>query len=200
MIAVIDYDAGNLKSVEKALLFLGEDAKITSDAEEILAADKIILPGVGAFGDAMEKLNTSGLSETIREAVRRKIPLLGICLGLQLLFEGSEESPGVSGLSILKGKVQRIPDKEGFKVPHIGWNSLSIKPDSRLFQGIPQDSYVYFVHSYYLAAEEPIVAATTDYVVDIHAAVEKEQVFACQFHPEKSGEIGLKLLKNFARM
>jgi len=200
MIAIIDYDAGNLKSVEKALLFLGEEAKITSDAEEILSADKIILPGVGAFGDAMEKLNSRGLSEVIREAVKRKIPLLGICLGLQLLFEASEESPGVEGLSVLKGKIKRIPDKEGFKVPHIGWNSLKINPDSRLFAGIPEDSYVYFVHSYYLAAEEPIVAAQTDYVVDIHAAVEKEQVFACQFHPEKSGDIGLKLLKNFATM
>lgn len=200
MIAIIDYDAGNLKSVEKALQFLGEDAKVTSDAEEILAADKIILPGVGAFGDAMDKLNKSGLSEVIREAVRREIPLLGICLGLQLLFEGSEETPGVSGLSILKGKVRRIPDKEGYKVPHIGWNSLTINPESRLFHGIEQDSYVYFVHSYYLTAEEPIVAATTDYVVDVHAAVEKGQVFACQFHPEKSGEIGLKLLKNFAEL
>ena len=200
MIAIIDYDAGNLKSVEKALLFLGEEAKITSNAEEILSADKIILPGVGAFGDAMEKLNSSGLSEVIREAVKRKIPLLGICLGLQLLFEASEESPGVEGLSVLKGKIKRIPDKEEFKVPHIGWNSLKINPESRLFAGIPEDSYVYFVHSYYLAAEEPIVAAQTDYVADIHAAVEKEQVFACQFHPEKSGDIGLKLLKNFATM
>jgi len=200
MIAIIDYDAGNLKSVEKALLFLGEEAKITSNAEEILSADKIILPGVGAFGDAMEKLNSSGLSEVIREAVKRKIPLLGICLGLQLLFEASEESPGVEGLSVLKGKIKRIPDKEGFKVPHIGWNSLKINPESRLFAGIPENSYVYFVHSYYLAAEEPIVAAKTDYVADIHAAVEKEQVFACQFHPEKSGDIGLKLLKNFATM
>ena len=200
MIAIIDYDAGNLKSVEKALQYLGEDVKITSDANEILGADKIILPGVGAFGDAMEKLNTRGLSEVIREAVKRKIPLLGICLGLQLLFEASEESPGVDGLSVLKGKIKRIPDKEGFKVPHIGWNSLKINPESKLFAGIPEDSYVYFVHSYYLAAEEPIVAATTDYVVDIHAAVEKEHIFACQFHPEKSGEIGLKLLKNFATM
>ena len=200
MIAIIDYDAGNLKSVEKALQFLGVEAKITSSAEEILGADKIILPGVGAFGDAMEKLNNSGLSEVIREAVRRKIPLLGICLGLQLLFEASEESEGVDGLSVLKGKIIRIPDKEGFKVPHIGWNSLKINPDSKLFAGIPQDSYVYFVHSYYLAAEEPIVAATTDYVVNIHAAVEKEHVFACQFHPEKSGDIGLQLLKNFATM
>ncbi len=200
MIAIIDYDAGNLKSVEKALQHLGVEAKITSDAEEILGADKIILPGVGAFGDAMEKLNTRGLSEVIREAVKRKIPLLGICLGLQLLFEASEESEGVDGLSVLKGKIIRIPDKEGFKVPHIGWNSLKINPESKLFAGIPEDSYVYFVHSYYLAAEEPIVAATTDYVVNIHAAVEKEHIFACQFHPEKSGDIGLKLLKNFAEL
>ncbi len=200
MIAIIDYDAGNLKSVEKALLFLGEEAKITSDAKEILEADKIILPGVGAFGEAMEKLNTSGLSDVIREAVQKKIPLFGICLGLQLLFEASEESPGVCGLSLLKGKIKRIPDKEGFKVPHIGWNSLEINRESKLFQDIPQDSFVYFVHSYYLAAEEPIVAAKTDYVTEIHAAVEKEHIFACQFHPEKSGAIGLKLLKNFANL
>ena len=200
MVAIIDYNAGNLKSVEKALLFLGEEAIVTSDAQEILRADKIILPGVGAFGEAMEKLNASGLSDVIREAVQRKIPLLGICLGLQLLFEASEESPGVRGLSLLKGTIKRIPDKEGFKVPHIGWNSLTISPESKLFQDIPQDSFVYFVHSYYLSAEEPIVAATTDYVVNIHAAVEKEHIFACQFHPEKSGEIGLKLLKNFATL
>lgn len=200
MITIIDYGAGNLKSVEKALLFLGEEVKITSDSEEILAADKIILPGVGAFGDAMEKLNTTGLADTIREAVKRNIPLLGICLGLQLLFESSEESPGVKGLSLLKGSIRRIPDKTGFKVPHIGWNSLNINPDSKLFRGIPQESYVYFVHSYYLQAEESMVAAKTDYVTEIHAAVEQGSVFACQFHPEKSGEIGLKLLKNFATM
>lgn len=200
MIAIIDYDAGNLKSVEKALLFLGEKVKVTSDAKEILEADKIILPGVGAFGEAMQKLNASGLSDVIREAVQRKIPLLGICLGLQLLFEASEESPGVCGLSLLKGTIKRIPDKEGFKVPHIGWNSLHINTHSKLFQDIPQDSFVYFVHSYYLSAEEPIVAATTDYIVNIHAAVEKEHIFACQFHPEKSGEVGLKLLKNFSAL
>ena len=199
MIAVIDYDAGNLKSVEKALLFLDEKVTVTSDAKEILAADKIILPGVGAFGDAMKKLNTSGLADTIREAVDKKIPLLGICLGLQLLFESSEESPEACGLSILKGKVKRIPDKEGFKVPHIGWNSLTIAEDAALFRGIPQDSHVYFVHSYYLEAEEPVVTATTDYVVNIHASVQKDNLFACQFHPEKSGTVGLKLLKNFAQ-
>ncbi|MGN0506868.1 MAG: imidazole glycerol phosphate synthase subunit HisH [Lachnospiraceae bacterium] len=200
MIAIVDYDAGNLKSVEKALLFLGEKAVVTSNQKEILRADKIILPGVGAFGDAMQKLNRTGLSDTIREAVDKEIPLLGICLGLQLLFEGSEETPGVSGLSVLKGKVLRIPDMEGFKVPHIGWNSLEIKPDAKLFRGIPNQSYVYFVHSYYLKAEEDIVAATTDYVVNIHASIEKKNLFACQFHPEKSGEVGLKILKNFATL
>ncbi|MBE5950368.1 MAG: imidazole glycerol phosphate synthase subunit HisH [Lachnospiraceae bacterium] len=199
MIAVIDYDAGNLKSVEKALLFLDEKVTVTSDAKKILTADKIILPGVGAFGDAMEKLNTSGLADTIREAVDKKIPLLGICLGLQLLFESSEESPEACGLSILKGKVKRIPDNEGFKVPHIGWNSLKIAENAALFRGIPQDSHVYFVHSYYLAAEEPVVTATADYVVNIHASVQKDNLFACQFHPEKSGTVGLKLLKNFAQ-
>ncbi len=200
MIAIIDYDAGNLKSVEKALLFLEEKVKVTSDAKEILTADKIILPGVGAFGDAMAKLNKSGLAETICEAVDKKIPLLGICLGLQLLFESSEESPGVRGLSLLQGEVKRIPDKEGFKVPHIGWNSLTVAKDAPLFCGVEENPYVYFVHSYYLKAAEPIVTATTDYVVDIHASVQKENVFACQFHPEKSGETGLKLLKNFATM
>ena len=199
MITIIDYDAGNLKSVEKALLYLGERVKVTSDAKEILLADKIILPGVGAFGDAMEKLKRTGLAETIREAVDKNIPLLGICLGLQLLFESSEESPGVSGLSLLKGKVKRIPDKEGFKVPHIGWNSLQIADNAPLFEGITQDSHVYFVHSYYLEAEEPIVTATTEYVTDIHASVQKGNLFACQFHPEKSGENGLRILQNFAR-
>ena len=199
MITIIDYDAGNLKSVEKALLYLGERVKVTSDAKEILLADKIILPGVGAFGDAMEKLKRTGLAETIREAVDKNIPLLGICLGLQLLFESSEESPGVGGLSLLKGKVKRIPDKEGFKVPHIGWNSLQIADNAPLFEGITQDSHVYFVHSYYLEAEEPIVTATTEYVTDIHASVQKGNLFACQFHPEKSGENGLRILQNFAR-
>ena len=200
MIAIVDYGAGNLRSVEKALLFLGEQVNVTSDAKELLAADKIILPGVGAFGDAMQKLNETRLSDTIREAVNKEIPLLGICLGLQLLFEGSDETPGVSGLSLLKGKILRIPDTNGLKVPHIGWNSLEIKENAALFRGIPNSSYVYFVHSYYLKAEENIVTATTDYGVEIHASIQKKNLFACQFHPEKSGEVGLQLLKNFARL
>ncbi len=198
MIAIIDYDAGNLKSVYKALQALGQDAVITRNPDEILAADKVILPGVGAFGDAMEKLHKYMLVDVIKEVVKRNIPLLGICLGLQLMFEKSEESPGVEGLAILKGEIAKIPDKPGLKIPHIGWNSLNFTKESKLFNGIKEESYVYFVHSYYLKAQDlSIVAATTDYSAHIHAAVETGNIFACQFHPEKSGDIGLKILKNF---
>ena len=198
MIAIIDYDAGNIKSVEKALQYLGEEAVITRDAGEILMADKVILPGVGAFGDAMEKLNRYGLVPVIHEVVEKGIPFLGICLGLQLMFESSEEAPGVEGLGLLKGKIVRIPEGDGLKVPHMGWNSLSFPKEGRLFAGIPENSYVYFVHSYYLQAEEDIVTATAEYGVTIHASVEKGNVFACQFHPEKSSKWGLKILENFA--
>jgi glutamine amidotransferase len=201
MIAIIDYDAGNLKSVEKALLYLGQEAVITRDKNQILNADKVILPGVGSFGDAMEKLHHYHMDDVIREVVSKKTPLLGICMGLQVLFERSDESEGVEGLSILKGVIRRIPDKEGLKVPQIGWNSLSIKPEAKLFRGIPDQSYVYFVHSYYLQAEEKsIVTATTDYSTTIHASIEKDNIFACQFHPEKSGDVGLKILKNFIEL
>lgn len=198
MIAIIDYDAGNIKSVEKAILSLGDEAIITRDAQAILSADGVILPGVGAFGDAMEKLHSYGLVEVIQECVKREIPFLGICLGLQLMFESSQESPGVEGLHLLDGKILRIPAESGLKIPHIGWNNLHFPNKSRLFQGIAEDSYVYFVHSYYLAAEdEKIVAATTEYGTLIHAAVEKGNIFACQFHPEKSSDVGLKILQNF---
>ncbi len=200
MIAIIDYDAGNIKSVEKALQYLGEEAVITRDAGEILAADKVILPGVGAFGDAMEKLNRYGLVPVIHEVVEKGIPFLGICLGLQLMFESSEEAPGVEGLGLLKGKIVRIPEGDGLKVPHMGWNSLSFPKEGRLFAGIPENSYVYFVHSYYLQAEEDIVTATAEYGVTIHASVEKGNVFACQFHPEKSSHTGLTILKNFVEL
>ena len=201
MIAIIDYDAGNLKSVEKALVSLGEKPIITRSREEILASDKVILPGVGSFGDAMEKLHQYELVDVIREVTDRKIPFLGICLGLQLLFSGSGESPGVPGLGILPGEILRIPDAPGLKIPHIGWNSLDIKEGTRLFQGIENGSYVYFVHSYYLkASDDGIVAATTEYSTCIHAAVEKDNVFACQFHPEKSSDVGLRTLKNFAEL
>lgn len=201
MIGIIDYDAGNIKSVEKALQSLGQETAVTRDPETLLQADKVILPGVGAFGDAMGRLRQYGLEEVIHQIAEKGTPFLGICLGLQLLFDSSEESPGVKGLGLLPGKILRIPDGEGLKIPHMGWNSLDITPGARLFRGIPQDSYVYFVHSYYLKAEDPaIVAASAQYGVSIHASVERDNVFACQFHPEKSGEIGLRILKNFIEL
>lgn len=201
MIAMIDYDAGNIKSVEKALHKLGQETVITRDRELLLKADKVILPGVGAFGDAMGHLKEYGLVEVIHEIVEKKTPFLGICLGLQLLFERSDEAPGVEGLGILKGEILRIPDKEGLKIPHMGWNSLELQNDGRLFKGIEGNPYVYFVHSYYLKAEEEgIVKAVTEYSTRIHASVEKDNVFACQFHPEKSSETGLHILQNFAEL
>ena len=201
MIAIIDYDAGNIKSVEKALQKLGQEVIITRDAEEILSADKVILPGVGAFGDAMNNLRKYGLDQVIYQVVENETPFLGICLGLQLLFEKSDESVGAKGLGILQGEICRIPDKEGLKIPHMGWNSLHLQHDGRLFAGLPEDSYVYFVHSYYLKAEdESIVKATTEYSTHIHASVEQGNVFACQFHPEKSSDVGLQILKNFVEL
>ena len=201
MIAIVDYDAGNIKSVEKALQFLGQEPVVTRDKETLRQAEKVIVPGVGAFGDAMGKMHQYGLVEVLREIAAKGTPLLGICLGLQLFFESSEETPGVEGLGLLPGKIVRIPDKEGFKIPHMGWNSIQINPASRLLKGIEEGAYVYFVHSYYLQAEnEADVAATTDYVVNIHAAAEHENIFATQFHPEKSGEIGLRILKNFIEL
>lgn len=201
MVAVIDYDAGNIKSVEKALLYLGQDVKVTRDKNVILSADRVILPGVGAFGDAMGKLRSYGLEEVIKEVVSQGTPFLGICLGLQLLFEDSDETPGVKGLGLLPGSIRRIPDKEGLKIPHMGWNSLDVREGASLFQGIEGHSYVYFVHSYYLSAKrEEDVAATTFYSTKIHASVEHDNIFACQFHPEKSSEVGLKILDNFIHL
>ena len=201
MVAIIDYNAGNLKSVEKALAAVGQESVITRDYHTIMSADHVILPGVGAFGEAMDQLKKFELHKVIREVVDEKKPFLGICLGLQLLFEGSDESQGVEGLHILDGQVLRIPDKEGLKIPHIGWNSLGLQNDGRLFQNMKQNPYVYFVHSYYLkAADEKIVKATCDYSACIHASVEKGNVFACQFHPEKSSDVGLSILKNFTQV
>ncbi|MBQ9065792.1 MAG: imidazole glycerol phosphate synthase subunit HisH [Blautia sp.] len=198
MIAIIDYDAGNIRSVEKALQKLGYETCLTREKEIILSADHVILPGVGNFGDAMERLNSYGLIDTIRSTVSRDIPFLGICLGLQLLFEESDEAPGVPGLGILKGRIKKIPDTPGLKIPHMGWNSLKLENDGRLFRGIEDEAFVYFVHSYYLeAADRGIVRATAEYSVTIDASVEQGNVFACQFHPEKSGSCGLKMLSNF---
>lgn len=200
MIAVVDYDAGNIKSVEKALQYIGEKPVITREISQINKADKVIVPGVGAFEDAMGKMNRYHLTETLREVAASGTPIMGICLGLQLFFERSDESEhDVEGLGLLPGEIVRFPEKEGYKIPHMGWNSLKINPSSRLLKGIPEDTYVYFVHSYYLQAKhEEDVAATTDYIVNVHAAVEHDNVFATQFHPEKSGDVGLEILKNFA--
>lgn len=201
MIAIIDYDAGNIKSVEKALIFLGEQPVITRDKETLLKADKVILPGVGAFGDAMARLEEYELIPIINEIVAKGTPFLGICLGLQLLFEESDEAPGVKGLSILEGKIKRIPDSDGLKVPQIGWNSLHFDNEGSLFKGVDEGAYVYFVHSYYLEAkDEKIVTASTEYGVHVHASVQKDNVYACQFHPEKSSDVGLKMIKNFIEL
>lgn len=198
MIAIIDYDAGNIKSVEKAFVSLGAEVVITRDANEILKADKVVLPGVGSFGNAMSKLESYHLIPIIKQVIDNGIPFLGICLGLQLLFEKSEESIGVKGLGILKGEIIRIPDNGELKVPHMGWNSLCFPKKSILFKGIKEDSYVYFIHSFYLrAAEESIVIGTTEYNVLVHCAIEHNNIFACQFHPEKSSDVGMAILRNF---
>lgn len=201
MIAIIDYDAGNIKSVEKALIHLGQEVCITRNKKTLLEADKVILPGVGAFGDAMEHLKEYDLVDVIKEIASKGTPFLGICLGLQLLFERSDEAPGVEGLGLLKGEILRIPDQEGLKIPHMGWNSLTLQNHGRLFQGLDEHPYVYFVHSYYLKAkDESIVKAVTHYSTRIHASVEQGNIFACQFHPEKSSDVGLRILQNFAEL
>ena len=199
MIAIVDYKAGNLKSVEKAMLLLGQKVLVTSSPEEILSADKVILPGVGAFGDAMKNLTAEGLDAVLCQVAEKGTPLLGICLGMQLLFEGSEESPGVKGLGLLPGFVLRIPSCPGLKIPHMGWDNLQISKGMRLYDSIPDGSYVYFVHSYYLKAENPSqVSARCEYGVSIDASVEAGNIFGCQYHPEKSGDVGLRILSNFA--
>ena len=200
MIAIIDYDAGNIKSVEKAFEYLGEDVVLTSDKETILKADGAVLPGVGAFGEAVKRLSDRGLIDVIKEYVALNKPFLGICLGYQLMFEKSEESPDVEGLGIFKGSCIRFDEKNGLKIPQIGWNSLSFTKRSKLFEGLNGNPYVYFVHSYYVKAEdESIVAVTADYGNVFHAACEHDNVFGCQFHPEKSSEVGLSILKNFVK-
>ena len=202
MIAIIDYDAGNIKSVEKAMHLLGQEVVVTRDRESILKADKVILPGVGAFGDAMSKIRQYNLEEVIHEVVEKGTPFLGICLGLQLLFERSDETPGVEGLGILKGEILRIPDQPGLKIPHMGWNSLKYPNEGRLFRGIPEDSYVYFVHSYYLKAEDESYCNSHNRIQHTDPCIcrEVDNVFACQFHPEKSSDVGIQILKNFVEL
>lgn len=203
MIAIIDYGAGNLQSVKKALDYLGEPNLITAKSSEIETADALILPGVGSFGDAMQSLSDSGLLETVRAAALSDTPFLGICLGLQLLFPESEESKGVKGLVVLPGKIIKFPGDMGLKIPQIGWNSINIREGCKLYAGVPQNAYVYFVHSYYLQAADPeVVAATAEYGVTFHASVadEAHRLYATQFHPEKSGAVGLRILRNFAAM
>ena len=201
MIAIIDYGAGNLQSVKKAFDFIGAESVITDNPEIINSCDRILLPGVGSFGDAMDSMHKSGLVETVKQNALSGKPFFGICLGLQLLFEESEESPGVKGLGIFKGKIKKFSNDMCLKIPHIGWNSLEIKQKDTLFKNVPENSYVYFVHSYYLHAEdEEDVATVTNYGIDFHSAVGKNNIFATQFHPEKSGDVGLQILRNFASM
>ena len=197
MIAIIDYGAGNLQSVKKALDFIGAESLVTSKASEIENASACILPGVGSFGDAMNCMTESGLCEAVKKAALGSKPFLGICLGLQLLFDSSEESPGVSGLGILKGRVKRFPSDMGLKIPHIGWNSTDIKKPCPIYDGIADGSFVYFVHSYYAKCDQQYVVSYTNYGVKVPSCVEFRNVYGMQFHPEKSGEKGLEMLERF---
>lgn len=195
MVAIIDYGAGNLHSVKNALEFLGAECEVTSDRDKILSDSHVILPGVGAFGDAMRRLDEKGLRETVKEAADGSRPFLGICLGLHLLFEKSEESPEAEGLGVFKGSVVKIPDT-GLKIPHMGWNNITAEKKSRI---LPDNKpFVYFVHSYYIKPEDKgLVCASTEYGAKLDVAVERGMVFATQFHPEKSGEAGMEILKRF---
>lgn len=202
MIAIIDYGVGNLASVNKAFSFIGYDSVITSDHSEILAADRVVLPGVGAFADAMESLEKNNMISVINQVAKSGTPLIGICLGMQLLFDYSTEGgEKVNGLGLLKGSITQFPLDMGLKVPHMGWNSLYIKQKNNIFKGIPDNSYVYFVHSYFLTSMNIAdVAATCKYGIDFDAAVCRGNIMGTQFHPEKSGEVGLEILRNFAAL
>lgn len=199
MIAIIDYGAGNIQSVNKAFKHIDCDCVVTRDKDIIMKAEGAVLPGVGSFGDTMNTMNEYGIKDTVVDFTKSGKPFLGICLGLQLLFPASDESPEAKGLGIFDGTITKIPSGAGLKIPHIGWNSLDIKKNDGLFKGIEGNPYVYFVHSYFLnATDKSIVSAQTEYGVKIDASIAKDNIFATQFHPEKSGEVGLKMLKNFA--
>jgi imidazole glycerol-phosphate synthase subunit HisH len=201
MIAIVDYGMGNLRSVKKAFESLGFSATLTRDGEEILNPSGLVLPGVGAFGDCMRNLEEYDLVEPVKRFIKNGKPFLGICLGLQLLFEESEESPGTKGLGILRGKVVKFPSNKRLKVPHMGWNQVEIKPELHIARGIPQGSWFYFVHSYFPESEDKsVTVGLTHYGIEFTSAVQRENVFACQFHPEKSSTTGLKILENFALM
>jgi glutamine amidotransferase len=205
MIAVIDYGMGNLRSVQKALEEVGAKARVTSDPDDLKHCDKVVLPGVGSFGDAMKELKCRGLIDPIKDAIAGGKLFLGLCLGLQLLFEESEESPGVKGLSILKGEVRRFRfPKNGLKVPHMGWNSITKAAKgagARILKGVPDGSHVYFVHSYYAKPKDrTAILTTTDYGIDFVSGVCKHNIYGLQFHPEKSQALGLKLLDNFVKL
>ncbi len=198
-IAILDYGAGNLRSVELAFARLGVPTIVTNDAATAIQADGLVLPGVGAFADAMHALRASGLIPALEHAKATGKPLLGICLGMQALFEGSEEGEGVEGLGFVKGYVRRLPDAEGLKIPHMGWNDIHGEKESPLLEGLPDEPYVYFVHSFACFADDPAdVLTTTDYGVRFCSAVQRGNIFGTQFHPEKSGRVGEQMLKNFA--
>ena len=203
MIVIVDYGMGNLRSVGKAFLSQGIDASVTRDPGEIARADGLVLPGVGAFGDCMKNLAEYGLVDPIKVHIGSGKPFLGICLGLQVLFEGSDESPDVEGLSVLEGRVVRFSpsEEERLKVPHMGWNRVSIRKESPVLAGIPDGSWFYFVHSYYPVPKEAgVVAVTSNYGVEFAAAVARDTLFACQFHPKKNSADGLRILRNFAAL
>jgi len=199
MIAVIDYGVGNLFSVEKAFAATGEEVIVTGNSEDLKAADKLVLPGVGAFGDCMKNLESTDLIPIILEQINNKKPLFGICVGLQILFEDSEESPNVKGLGVFKGTVKKINAPQ-LKIPHMGWNVISIR-NSKLFNGLNENPYFYFVHSYHAVPKDKnLIAATADYGEELTAAVIKDNIYATQFHPEKSGDVGLKIIENFVKI
>ncbi len=202
MIAILDYDMGNLRSVSKALEKVGAQCEITRDSKKILKADKLVVPGVGAFKDCMLNLKSYGLIEPIREFLAKGRPYLGICLGMQILMRESEEGGVHLGLDIIPGKVVRFSPELNLKVPHMGWNFLHQEKPSRLLEGIPEKSYVYFVHSYYVEIEKPkkVCAASTEYGINFTSCIEEKNVFATQFHPEKSQQVGLKILENFVKL